>query len=79
MPRLVCILIWSLIGCLPGLDAQDTVYVCDSSRDAVYRMVDVNLDGVIDPVSEVNVFYDDSASGPDLSTPNHLLTYGDYN
>ena len=59
-----------------SLLAADVTYVCDSGTDAVYRMEDTNQDGTIDPATEVQVFYDDSSPGPDLSTPLHLLGFG---
>ena len=56
--------------------AQDTYFVCDSSTDVVYRMVDSDGNGAIDPATEVNIYFDDTSTGPDLSTPLHLLPYG---
>ncbi|MEM7168376.1 MAG: IPT/TIG domain-containing protein [Planctomycetota bacterium] len=57
--------------------ANDVTYVCDSGTDAIYRMVDSDGNGMIDPATEVVIFYDDTSPGPDLSTPLHLLTLGD--
>lgn len=56
---------------------QERAIVCDSSLDAIYHFDDVDGDGVVDPDLEVTLFYDDSSTGPDLSTPNHLLEYGE--
>lgn len=71
----VCVLLLTM-GLTAPTHGMDTTWVCDSSNDAIYRMVDLNGDGTIDPTHEVLVFYDDTSPGPDLSTPLHLLRLG---
>ena len=57
--------------------AGDEFFVCDSTLDAVYSLIDLDGDGVIDPATEVILYYDYTSPGPDLSTPSHLLPYMD--
>lgn len=67
----------TLLGSGASLQAQDEYFVCDSGSDAIYRFVDANGDGLIDPALEVQTYYDDASPGPDLSVPSHLLVLGD--
>lgn len=64
-----------LLLAAPVAEAQTRAVVCDSTLDAVIVFEDSDGDGVIDPLTEVVLYYDDSSTGPDLSTPNHLLPH----
>ncbi len=77
MPRTITLVAFALLALRVPTLSQDIAFVCDSADDVIYRMVDFDSDGVIDPTSEANLFYDDSSPGPDLSTPSHLHAYGD--
>ncbi len=57
------------------LSAQDRAFVCDSGSDSVYLFTDFDADFDIS-ASEITLFYSDASSGPDLSTPNHVVAYG---
>ncbi|MFN0056972.1 MAG: IPT/TIG domain-containing protein [Planctomycetota bacterium] len=65
-----------LLAAVGPTRAQDVTFVADSTDDVVYRLVDLNGDGSIEPLTEVSVYYDDTSSGPDLSSANHLLHNG---
>ncbi|MGE3165182.1 MAG: IPT/TIG domain-containing protein [Planctomycetota bacterium] len=55
---------------------QDQYFVVDSTTDEIYRLLDADQNGTIDPLTEVQLFYGDISPGPDLSVPNHLLSVG---
>lgn len=68
----------TLILCLAGAtaSAQTTLFTCDSTDDAVYKLTDLDGNGAFDPLTEVQTFYSDLSAGPDLSVPSHLLVEG---
>lgn len=60
-------------SCAGGIP-EGVVYVCDSTHDRVLRFWDRDGSGAVEfeATGEIQVLYDDSSLGPDLSVPSHL-------
>jgi sugar lactone lactonase YvrE len=52
------------------------LYVTDSTNDAIFRLVDLDLDGDYDGPGEVNVYYDDTTGSIALTNNNGIAVGG---
>ena len=63
--------------CDVALAGSPSLMVVDSTRDHVVWLQDFDADGRYDGVDESQIFYDDSAIGPNLSVPSALIARSD--
>ncbi len=60
-----------------ALGGSPSLMVVDSTRDHVVWLQDLDADGRYDGPGESQIFYDDSAIGPNLSVPSALIARSD--
>lgn len=70
-------LVTALLLCVCGLAGSPSLMVVDSTRDHVVWLQDLDSDGRYDGPGESQIFYDDSAVGPNLSVPSALIARQD--